>query len=536
MRRSNETGREDSAWAGGVHAAVPTGGLPFDALIAAKPIAPPVLWRDARLVLPAFVVALIYLGSMFAPEMRAAVRIWLHTTAYNHCVFILPLALWLAWDRRGGARGLRLQPILWPSLITLPLGLAWFLAERLGYMQGRQLAALAMLEALLVALLGWRLARVFAAPLGYLVFLVPFGAFLAPWLQAFTVRFVDAGLSLLGIAHTSGEFSIEIAQGAFHVADAASGLRFVVASLAFGALYACLLYRGAWRRAAFMLAALAVPVLANALRALGIVALGAWSGAGPAAEERYSLLGWGVFALLIGLTILAGLPFRQDILVPRSPRWRGVPTAPLEATTPWAAAVAVTVLAATGPVSVALLDRSGTPQPLVLPHFAPTAECQLLDSPETARQRFRCGPALLLGSVRALPPGSGPAALLAAVRDTIGERSDDSAAEGHLEVSGVQPESWRLVELRAPDRLVAVTAYADGQPAPMGVAGRLRLALDSMTGHGGPVVVVAASLQLPKDAWPEETEGGRGVLRRFLQGQTALLDQAALATQPGGKP
>ena len=117
---------------------------------------------------------------LFHAEAAAAVEVWYDSTAYGHCFFVLPLALWLAWDRRAGAAGLAPEPTLLPALAAIPVALAWFAADRLGIMEGRQLAVMSFINILLVCLLGWRLAWAFAMPLAYLYFLVPFGAFLTP--------------------------------------------------------------------------------------------------------------------------------------------------------------------------------------------------------------------------------------------------------------------------------------------------------------------------------------------------------------------
>ena len=155
-------------------------------------------WDELRPFLLALAAGLACFALLFHAEAAAAVRVWVDSTAYSHCFLVLPIALWLAWDRREAARGLRPEPIAWPALAVVPFGLAWFAAERLGLMEGRQLAVLGMLEAMLVALLGWRLARAQAPALIYLVFLVPVGSFLVPTLQHFTARFIDVGLDGAG--------------------------------------------------------------------------------------------------------------------------------------------------------------------------------------------------------------------------------------------------------------------------------------------------------------------------------------------------
>ena len=257
-------------------------------------------------------VGLAVMAALFVPEMRAAVNIWYTSTAFGHCFLVLPIAAWLAWERRGLLTPLEPRP--WPiaALLVLPCALGWLFAERLGLMEGRQLTALAMVWVLVLAAFGWRVAAAMAAPLAYLVFLVPFGAFLVPALQDFTAHFIDAGLDLLAIPHYVDAILIEIPEGRFQVAEACAGLRFLIAAIAFGTLYGLLIYRSTWRRLAFIAASIVIPILANGVRALGIVLLGHALGSAQAGVVDHLVYGWLFFSVVILLLILVGLPFRQD--------------------------------------------------------------------------------------------------------------------------------------------------------------------------------------------------------------------------------
>jgi len=230
-------------------------------------------WAGLRRAAPALALGLVLLGTAFHREAGAAVATWAASTAYNHGFLVLPIALWLIWDRRAALAGAqpRLAPLV--LLAVLPLGLAWFAAERLGIMEGRQLAAMGFVEVLLLAVLGWRFYWLLALPFLYLFFLVPFGGFLVPMLQDFTAAFINHGLDLIGIPHFSNGFTIEIPEGSFYIAEACAGLRFLIASIAFGVLYAGVMYESPWRRAAFIVASIVAPIIANGLRALGIVSL-----------------------------------------------------------------------------------------------------------------------------------------------------------------------------------------------------------------------------------------------------------------------
>src|SRR3954469_16960261 len=173
----------------------------------------PRLGRPALMTLAAIALGAAAFGVLFLPEIKAAVATWNASTAYGHCYLILPMALYLLWDRRDvlAAVPARAEP-RW-AVLALPVAAAWFAAERLGIMEGRQLMAVAGFEVLLLAVLGRRLFWSLSGPLLYLLFLVPFGAFLTPSLQHFTAAFSRIGLDLLGIPNYTDDLIIEIPAG-----------------------------------------------------------------------------------------------------------------------------------------------------------------------------------------------------------------------------------------------------------------------------------------------------------------------------------
>ena len=280
----------------------------------------PESWKAIRAPVPALLLGLVVLGLVFHEEISAAVSVWYFSTAYSHCFFVIPIAGYLAWDRRHLLASVPVEPLPWAALLALPLAAAWLVAERLGIMEGRQLVAMTLLEVLFLTVLGWRMCWAFAAPLLYLYFLVPFGAFVTPQLQDFTTDFINHGLDFLGIPYVSDGYTIAIPEGRFYVAEACAGLRFLIASIAFGALYACLMYRSPLRRTLFMVASVIIPIIANVFRALCIVVLGHLLGSAQAAATDHILYGWIFFSVVILLLILAGLPFREDMQAKPSER------------------------------------------------------------------------------------------------------------------------------------------------------------------------------------------------------------------------
>ena len=210
-----------------------------------------------------FLVAVVGLGLLFAPEVAAAVTTWDRSTAYNHCWLVLPIAIWLGWSRREAVQGLTPRPLPWVALLAIGGAAAWLVAERLGIMEGRQLVVIGLVWVLALAVFGWRICWELAGPLAYLVFLVPFGEFLTPMLQEATLWMIELGLRTLGITHYVDGLVIELPTGTYLVAEACAGLRFVIAAVAFGTLYALVMFRTPGRRLLVMVLAVVVPVVAN---------------------------------------------------------------------------------------------------------------------------------------------------------------------------------------------------------------------------------------------------------------------------------
>ncbi|MBU8536714.1 exosortase A [Falsiroseomonas tokyonensis] len=459
-------------------------------------------------------LGLLALGLLFRAEVEAAVATWDRSAAYGHCWLVLPIAAWLAWQRRARLVQLRPAPSLVLALPALGAALAWLVAERLGIMEGRQFALVGLAWVLVLAVLGWRIALAMAAPLAYLIFLVPFGEFATPFLQDVTLRMILAGLRLLGIPFYADGLVIEIPAGTFLVAEACAGLRFLIATIAFGALYALVMFRSPGRRLLVLLLAVVVPILANGIRALGIVLLGHHLGSAEAAAADHLIYGWVFFSVVLLLLVLAGLPFRQDASVPvASAPPRQAPARPALAL--GAAALAVG-LGAAGPLAAGRLD-AGVP--------APQAEAVALAAPEGCEAEglvLRCAGATASARLLAFAPAANWSAVAAARRLAAGI-ADDEALTFALREPGVD---WQ-VRQEAGRPMVAVAAWRDGAPAGDGLRARLAQALSALRGGTARPVLLVVELAPDAAARPDPVRL-RGLMRALLTAQReGLVPRAA---------
>jgi exosortase A len=260
-------------------------------------------------VLVSTLVACAVFGFLFWEEIVAAIRVWSESTAYNHCFLVLPLTLFLLWTRRRTLAAMQPSPQPWALVLVPLLSGAWLLAALLDVFEAEQLVMITLFEALLLAVLGWRAFKALLAPLLFLYFLVPFGAFVVPLLQQFTAKFTIAGLQLLGIPVYAEGFFIQIPEGSFEIAEACAGLRFLIASIVFGCFFATIVYRSPLRRVVFIALSVVLPVIANGFRALGILVLAHLEGSATAVATDHVLYGWIFFALVTLLLIILGMLF-----------------------------------------------------------------------------------------------------------------------------------------------------------------------------------------------------------------------------------
>ncbi|MEO6697226.1 MAG: exosortase A, partial [Gammaproteobacteria bacterium] len=151
-----------------------------------------------------------------------------------------------------------------------------------------------------------------AFPLLFLLFAVPFGEIFIPPMMVFTADFTVAALQLTGIPVYREGLFFTIPSGQWSVVEGCSGLRYLIASLTLGCLYAYLTYRSVWRRLLFILLSVIVPIIANGLRAYMIVMIAHLSDMKLALGVDHYLYGWVFFGLVMVLLFWIGSFWRED--------------------------------------------------------------------------------------------------------------------------------------------------------------------------------------------------------------------------------
>lgn len=255
---------------------------------------------------------LLLLTALFWPTFHSMAEVWERSGTFAHGFLIFPISAWLLWRRRTVLAQIRPRPDL-RGLAALALaGAGWLLADAGSVNVVAQYAFIAMLIAAVWALLGWAFVQAAFFPLMFLFFAVPMGEFLIQPLMGVTADFTVALLQASGIpVYREGTF-FSIPSGDWSVVEGCSGLRYLIASVTLGTLYAYLTYRSWRRRLLFSLAALIVPVFANSGRAYMIVMIAHLSDMKLALGIDHYIYGWVFFGLVMLLLFWIGSFWRED--------------------------------------------------------------------------------------------------------------------------------------------------------------------------------------------------------------------------------
>jgi len=245
--------------------------------------------------------------------LRTVIEIWYGNEIFNHGFFIVPGAFYLIYLKR---HALLAQPIytaplafivIVPSILLYVVGLAGDIQLFL------HAATFTLLPALIWLMIGTKAATTILFPLVFMLFSIPVGEQLIPYLQKIAADGSVALLQLTEVPLFRSGLYIEIPQGRFLVAEACSGVSFFIASFVIGSLYAYLNLESAKRRATFVAISLIFPILANIVRVYGIILIAYWTDMEHAAGADHLIYGWFFFAFVILCLLGIGELMRESV-------------------------------------------------------------------------------------------------------------------------------------------------------------------------------------------------------------------------------
>jgi exosortase A len=264
-------------------------------------------WRTIGLIL---FLAILSLFGLYWDTVQSMIEVWAGSRTFAHGFLVLPAAGYLIWSYRPAWIHLVPVPNPWGVAALIMLVGGWIVGSVTDRLWIQQAAVVAMLPGLMWAILGWEIVKVLAWPLGYLGFLLPFGTSVEPWLQDVTAWFVRIGLEIAKIPHLYDDnHQIVITTGVWEVAVDCGGLRYLLPGLALGAAFAMLIYRSPIRRLVFLASCAVTLMIANGLRAYGII-IGDHFGIADGTDHR--VFSYAIYGLTMPFLFWIGLRFKEQ--------------------------------------------------------------------------------------------------------------------------------------------------------------------------------------------------------------------------------
>lgn len=227
---------------------------------------------------------------------------------YSHGMAIIPIALYLAWERRHKLAALTTRPSNW-GLVLAAGSLLFLTAGTLGAETFvARVSMIGLAAGAIVFLLGWDHLRQLAFPMTFLLLMIPIPAILANRvtipLQFVASRFGEAMLSTAGVPVLREGNLIVLPNVTLHVAEACSGIRSLMSLFTAGVLYGYFFESRRWVR--FLLCAATVPIaiVANGFRVTGTGLVAHFYGTRAAEGFFHTFSGWLVFLAATALLLV----------------------------------------------------------------------------------------------------------------------------------------------------------------------------------------------------------------------------------------
>jgi len=255
-----------------------------------------------RIVLLVAVFVFLYFDTLVS-----LVITWSGRNDYSHG-FIVPFAsLYFVYAMRDKLKKIDIEPsIALGSAVTMAGGLMLILGKAGGMISIQQFSILVVIPGLVIMLLGVDMFKALLLPLGYLILMVPlildviFDSLHWP-LQLFGARIASMVLNAFGIPVYHSAQYIELPNTFLEVANACSGIRYLVSIVAL-AIPLAYLTQDTWsKKTVLVISSIIIGILANPIR---IAIIGFWVYTGGSILHGPGHILQGYFVSIVGFVFL----------------------------------------------------------------------------------------------------------------------------------------------------------------------------------------------------------------------------------------
>ncbi len=223
---------------------------------------------------------------------------------FSHGLLVPFVSAALIWARRGILQTIVPRFSYLGAAIVLAASALWLSGELIDVALFRHLGLVTAINGLVITFFGLQFYRAVLFAMLFLFLAIPFGYELVGPLQTMTANLVIGTLELVGATYKADGVLIELSSGMYEVAEACAGVKFFFTSLVTGVLLAHLVFESWGRRLFILIVSAMLPIAANALRVLGILAIAEMTDQSFAKDVDHIVYGW-VFLSIVLFTLIA---------------------------------------------------------------------------------------------------------------------------------------------------------------------------------------------------------------------------------------
>lgn len=264
--------------------------------------------RSLRQIWMPVMVIIAGLTLSFWPTWQKLISQWLNNDDFSHGLLIIPICLYLIWERRQSVSGLPLASD-WRALPLICFAILLLVVGELGAeLFTTRVSLLVFFIGTLWLLYGWPLIKTLAFPLLFLFLMLPLPGFiyrnLTFPLQIISSKWAVSFLHFWGImAYREGNI-IDLGFIQLQIVEACNGLRFILPLFTLGVLFAFWRKRPLLTRLVLVAATVPIAIFANVVRIGGTGILSKIWGPELAEGFFHGFSGWVVFMLSFALFFL----------------------------------------------------------------------------------------------------------------------------------------------------------------------------------------------------------------------------------------
>lgn len=258
-----------------------------------------------RLAGPSVVVLLLLTLAFYQRTVLYLTSLWnqLDIGEYAHGYMVLAISAYLIFNNRQTLSTLTPCPEYRALIAVVAASMLWMVSALVDVQMLQAVGLLLLVLALVWTVLGNQVMRVLAFPVLFIGFAIPVWFPLSPVLQNLTADSVFWAIRLLSIPALRQDNMIVLPAGTLSIEEACSGLRYLLAALTLGTLYAYMNYSGLRARLMVVLVAAGSAVVANMLRVFIVVYLAYTTDMQHTLVQDHLSLGWYLFGGLVAILL-----------------------------------------------------------------------------------------------------------------------------------------------------------------------------------------------------------------------------------------